>query len=89
MGSDPKSEEIRKKIIHKLVTRIEVKPDTFRIHFRVGGNYVEGELAHAGSESKPLKRPHKFFSVSGSNLVENGAPARARTWDPRVRNTML
>lgn len=58
MGRDPLAEEIRKKIIHKLVTRIEVLPETFRVHFHVGENYVEGELAQAEeSLSSPLGSP--------------------------------
>ena len=86
MGNDPLAEEIRKKIMHKLVTRIEVLPDTFRVHFHVGGNYVEGELIHSegsdplnGGSSDRLKRRQHFFSQPGSNKLENGVPTGIRT----------
>lgn len=75
MANDPLACEIRKRIIHKLVSRIEVKPGTFRLHFHVGGHYVDRELAHAGSQLLPLpKRRQHFFGLDGSNTVDSGVP---------------
>lgn len=64
-------------IVQRLVTSIEVFPDTFTIHYRVGG----GNLGANQSIQKNLG--------FGSNTIDDGGCYRARTCDLRGVNASL
>jgi len=69
--NDPKSAITRDRIIRSLVQKIEVTPDGFRLHFHLGKEYIEGELARWGRS--PLRGTPKNKSlVLGSNSLQNG-----------------
>ncbi len=70
LANSPKGQSARGKIIRTLVQRIEITPEGFKLHLHVGKDYIEGELAKAGS---PLLKKKMF---GGSNSLQNGGPTR-------------
>lgn len=81
IANKPGNEPLRTKLIQKLVHKIQITPDGFTIHYRVGRDYIEGELAKTATS--------KLFLVSGSNSLTDGGCHRARTCDLcRVKATL-
>ena len=58
------------KIVKRLIEKVEVTPESVRIHYRVGKNEIQGELAEAGSP------PFNFFS--SQSLTNGGSAMSAR-----------
>src|SRR5438105_3220042 len=69
MAKDPLRQDLRAQIVQLLIKKIEIFPKTFKLHFLVGGEYIEGELASASS---PL-----FLCPDGNG--EASRPPRRRT----------
>ncbi len=84
-------QEIRSKIAQRLIHRVEITPESFRLHFYVGENHVNRELASAGSpfQLKPQKLKKLPEPYSGSNSLRNGWPGRTRTYDRSVNSRLL
>jgi hypothetical protein len=64
-----------------LIQKIEIFPGTFKMHFFVGKDYVEGELAFAGAllgerahGGLEFFTPLKNRNVNGSNSVDKWRP---------------
>ena len=74
IAQGPMGPELKSKIIALLVAKIEVLPDSFRLHFRVGENQISRELAqNAGSRlflcpelNKTHRVNHKTHEGPGS-----------------------
>jgi predicted DNA-binding protein (UPF0251 family) len=62
----------REKIIHTLVHGIKIVPDGYELELRVGRDFVERGLAHAGP--RPFSEPGKILPFHGSNSLQNGGP---------------
>lgn len=82
------SDETKKKIIHKLIRKIEVSKDGFVIHWLVDEEHYKAELALTAN-SFISGRTEKNFVVSGSQSLMNGAPDWSRTSDPFLRREVL
>lgn len=81
-----KDESTRTKIIEALIHEVEITPDGFRLHFYVGKNHIEGELARRAS-SVPSASTLSLFR--GSNSLTNGGRYRGRTYDLGRVKTLL
>ena len=66
-----KDESTRTKIIEALIHEVEITPEGFRLHYYVGKNHVEGELARRASSG-----PSDFRLSRGSNSLTNGGRYR-------------
>lgn len=96
ISNDPKLQHFRAQIIQMMVQKVEVFPDSFKIHFLVGKNYIQRELASAGShlflcskgEKKNLKNQN-YFRLRSSQRLTNGDPERIRTSDLMLRRHLL
>jgi len=84
------SPELRTKIIHRLVRKIEVAEGALRIHFYVGKHqFVQPEpVRPTGSDTEriiigglPSGKAAFTFLDNGSNRLTNGGSARGRTVD--------
>jgi hypothetical protein len=80
------SREVCRKIIHALVHRVEVLPDTFRMHYFVGQRVIEqktGEILMQQEGVNSAKEQKKtrpvFLNESGSNILTFGWGTRIRT----------
>lgn len=76
------------RIIALLVAKIEVLPDCFRLHFRVGENKINRELAY-GAGSRLSSAVINELEKKCSNSLINGVPGRSRTFDLRLRRPSL
>jgi len=81
MANDPNAGEIRARILRSLVHKVEVLPEGFRLHFYIGRDKIEGELARwgrslAGDGLNLIKNKSAF---AGSNSLQNGACGSERT----------
>ena len=89
INDDPQNGITRDRIVRSLVAKVEVTPEGFRMHFHLGKEYIEGELARWG-RSPMWGGPRSHFSlVASSNTLTSGAPGRARTCDLMIRNHVL
>ena len=81
LKTETDAQEIRSKIAQRLIHRVEITPESFRLHFYVGENHVNRELASAGSpfQLKPQKLKKLPEPYSGSNSLHNGWGTRIRT----------
>lgn len=81
------SQEIKAKIVSKLVHKIELLPDSFKLHFYVGESHVSPEddakRKGTGGLSVPISNRTQIF---GSNTLTNGRGDWARTSDFSVPN---
>ena len=66
------TESLKTKLLHKLTHKIQITPNGFKIHYRVGRDYIEGELARKSD-------PKNLFLISGSTTLTNGGPTKNRT----------
>jgi len=82
LAESPGGEALRAQIVQMLIHRVEVFPTTFRLHYLVGRNYIERELASAGSLFLSLmrgngpERTHEGLAVfaaeaSGNNFLKD------------------
>ncbi|MBX9769158.1 MAG: recombinase family protein, partial [Bdellovibrionales bacterium] len=95
LSQEPMQQELRAQITSMLIQKVEIFPNTFRLHFLVGKNYIDRELASAGSlvflcpksasSGKPRTgEPLAPFEKSASKFyssksVDNGVPTGIRT----------
>jgi len=61
IANKPGNESLRTKPLQKLVHKIQITSDGLTIHYRVGRDYIEGELAQTANSN--------LFLVSGSNSL--------------------
>lgn len=66
------SEEIKKKIIHKFIKKIEINKNEITIHWLVDEDHYKTELAITANSSLSGKN-QKFIVVGGSQSLKNGA----------------
>ena len=65
----------RAKIIEKLIHRVEVIPDGFKLYFHVGNSHITGELATAGSP--PFLCPkYEFGAARTQDRLGSSTPNR-------------
>jgi len=75
LAHDKDAAETRAQIVQRVLTKVEILPEGYRLYFAVGQGHVDWELARtAGS----LKENPAF---SGSNSLQNGWASRGRTRD--------
>lgn len=100
--STTEDQELKTKIVQRLIHKVEVLPRSFRIHYYVGkGGFVptdwESEpqaakdkkrAANGGLSSNPSGQAAPFL-VTGSNTVDYGRPAGIRTPNLRIWNPSL
>ncbi len=96
-ADDPIILENRIKIIGRLIHKVEIRPGSFRLHFNIGRNYIEGELAKAGSlfscpqggQDGKRKRAEQPFSRSAPSFSKPSAYFGSNTltngWGTRIR----
>jgi hypothetical protein len=72
-AENPAQQDAVRKVLAKLVHKVEVLPEKVRIHFYAGKQHVERESPAGGS---------RFFKSPGSNSLTNGARERTRTSTP-------
>lgn len=87
-GDNP---EVKARIIQKLVQKIEILPDTYKIHYYVGQNHIQRresldsrlflcpEITQKKQSSWPVPAgisASKFFMKSSSNTIDNGGPCK-------------
>lgn len=91
MSHDPNAGQVRARIVRSLVHKVEVLPEGFRLHFYMGRDRIEGELARLGRSSvlREVKCGENNSAFAGSNSLQCGAPGRARTCDHLIRNQVL
>ncbi len=82
------SEEIKKKIIHKFIKKIEIGKNEITIHWLVDEDHYRTELAIKANSSLSGKN-QKFVVVSGSQSLINGGFGRSRTYDLPLRRGLL
>ena len=68
------SEEMKKKIIHKFIKKIEIGKNEVTIHWLVDEDHYKTELVLTANSSLSGKN-QKLFVVSGSQSLKNGALA--------------
>jgi hypothetical protein len=78
-ADDPIILENRIKIIGRLIHRVEIRPGSFRLHFNIGKNYIEGELAKAGS----------FFRVHKATPEKEKGPNSPSAARPLLSQSLL
>lgn len=93
------SNKIKIKIINYLVHRINIIPDGFEVHFKVGESYVKiltTKLAGVWEDVSDKKNAlvestnaSQFLRHFGSNTCQNGAAGETRTPDTLVRSQVL
>lgn len=72
-----KDPEICRKIIHKLVQKIEFFPEGYDIHYFVGQDYIEREIAPASPEATAGKeRTTSSLKKGGSSTLLYGGSYR-------------
>ena len=95
LSDEPMKQELRAQIASMLIQKVEIFPTTFRLHFYVGKNYIERELASAGSllflcpkigaaagqrtHEGPQAQPRKKYFNDCSKSTCNGVPTGIRT----------
>ena len=95
-STDPIAVKARNKIIQKVIHKIEITPDSYKLYFHVGRNYIEGELANASSLFSKLKAPktQKALpdqpgepSILSTNAVQTyfGSNSLTYGWGTRIR----
>lgn len=85
MVKENPSFEMRRAIVGALIHRVEVHTSGFKLGFYIGA----GQLKNGEALASPSFLQRNVFLSSGSFCLQNGAPARTRTWDPRIRNAVL
>ena len=94
------TDKVKAKIIKRLIWKIEIHSEGFRLHYKVGRDTIDGELASAGSPALfgHKKRALNYFSsnsllfstsVASSRTLINGGPREIRTPDQLVRSQLL
>ncbi len=93
-ATDPIAVEARIKIVQKVISKIEIRPGSYKLHFHVGRNHIQGELAQAGSlflwPKVPKKKAESAFAdpaltfsnrslLFSSHSLTNGWGTRTRT----------
>ncbi len=78
--------ELKRRIISKMIDRIEIFPNEVKINFLMGQSKIERELEGAGSLSQNLSKSKtkplsKYFSVGCSNTLTSGGDDKDRTCD--------
>jgi predicted nuclease with TOPRIM domain len=81
-------DEVKKKIIHKFVKRIEIGKNEVTIEWLVDEDHYNTELALTAN-SVLSGENQKMFGVAGSYSLINGALDRSRTCDLPIRNRLL
>lgn len=80
VAENPELQHYRAQIIQTLVQKVEVFPETFKMHFLIGKNYIERELAHAGS---------RLFYCPGGSLKEPNSNLRGGGAEKEKAGTFL
>ena len=83
LADGPKGEELRAQIVQMLIQKIEILPTAFRLHYLIGRNYMERELASAGSLFLSLIRENAAKTQLKGVSQERGG-GEAFTNPPRV-----
>ena len=71
----------RKKMLQKFLKRIEIGPQSVKIHFNVDQAHYERELALMAGSRQP-SRTLEYLKCVGSNSLTNGAHGGTRTPTP-------
>jgi hypothetical protein len=82
------SEEIKKKIIHKFIKKIEIGKNEITIHWLVDEDHHRTELGITANTSL-LGKNQKINVVYGSQSLINGGFGRSRTYDLPLRRGLL
>jgi len=82
IAENPQSHITKDRIVRALIERVEVTPDGFKLHFYLGKEYINQELARWGRS--PLGGSDQKFKLNvGSNELTFGAHYWTRTSMPR------
>jgi len=72
-------DELRHRIVQKLVHKVEVLPEGYRVHYFVGRNYVVPTALEIGASPQSLENRASSRSVGSSKMLLTGAGHRVRT----------
>ncbi len=82
------TDEVKKKIIHKFVRKIEIGKNEVTIEWLVDEEHYQTELALTANSSFS-EANRKNVLVCGSQSLINGAPGEIRTHDLQLRRLTL
>ncbi len=82
------NDEMKKKIIHKLIRRIEIGQNEITIHWLIDEDHYKTELALTANSPLTGKN-QKMSGVAGSYSLINGALGTIRTCDLLIRSQVL
>lgn len=81
--------ELQARLIQKLVQKVEITRNGFRLHYFVGKDHCKAHILER--EDMMSSRPEwaipagfsakRFFAISGSNSIDNGGTTKNRTWN--------
>jgi hypothetical protein len=87
---------VKAKIINKLVYKVEIKKEGFKLHLFVGENHlaankweIEQELKPTGSDGEAQTAKPHFFKLLSSQTLTNGAHGQNRTGTSREEPRIL
>ena len=95
LAESPQGAGLRAQIVQLLIQKVEIFPSSFKLHYIVGRNYIDRELASAGSlflsliqgisTSKTQKSPGENPSgLSAHYFSNNGSNSACNGWGGKI-----